>query len=74
MHVTADALTCKLLLHVLYAILQPLSVGVVQRLCVSQVLAEAERVFGPSGHNTASRSDADGMAYTLSVLKEALRR
>jgi cytochrome P450 len=39
-----------------------------------QVIAEAERVFGPSGHNTASRSDADGMVYTLAVLKEALRR
>jgi hypothetical protein len=31
-------------------------------------------VFGPSGSNTASRSAADGMVYTLSVLKEALRR
>eukprot|EP00878_Enallax_costatus_P012765 GHUV01013329.1.p1 GENE.GHUV01013329.1~~GHUV01013329.1.p1 ORF type:complete len:475 (+),score=94.39 GHUV01013329.1:334-1758(+) len=39
-----------------------------------QVLAEAECVFGPCGRNTASRSDADGMVYTLSVLKEALRR
>lgn len=39
-----------------------------------QVLVEAARVFGPSGRNTASRNDADGMIYTLSVLKEALRR
>lgn len=39
-----------------------------------QVLEEAARVFGPSGRNTASRNDADGMTYTLSVLKEALRR
>lgn len=39
-----------------------------------QVVAEAEAVFGPDGKDTATRAGADGMAYTLSVLKEALRR
>ncbi|WIA20786.1 hypothetical protein OEZ85_005147 [Tetradesmus obliquus] len=39
-----------------------------------KVLVEAVRVFGPSGSNTATRPAADGMVYTLSVLKEALRR
>lgn len=41
---------------------------------VVQVLEEAVQVFGPSGQATATRAAADGMVYTLSVLKEALRR
>lgn len=32
------------------------------------------RVFGASGRDTAQRPAADGMTYTLAVLKEALRR
>lgn len=39
-----------------------------------KVIAEAKAVFGAHGKQTATRAGADGMAYTLSVLKEALRR
>eukprot|EP00879_Flechtneria_rotunda_P019652 GHRR01020649.1.p1 GENE.GHRR01020649.1~~GHRR01020649.1.p1 ORF type:complete len:480 (+),score=98.10 GHRR01020649.1:247-1686(+) len=39
-----------------------------------KVIQEAVRAFGPSGSNTATRPAVDNMLYTLSVLKEALRR
>lgn len=41
--------------------------------CRAKVLAEAEAAFGPKNAEP-SRPAVDGMIYTLSVLKEALRK